>query len=69
MGARGSVVVKAPRNKPEGRGFETLWGELVLSIYVILPTALWPGVYSASNKNEYQKEERKRLGEWSVAGA
>jgi hypothetical protein len=34
----GSVVVKALRYKPEGRGFDTQWG-----------------VYSASNRNEYQK--------------
>jgi hypothetical protein len=25
------------------------------SIYLILPTALGPGVYSASNRNEYQE--------------
>jgi hypothetical protein len=27
------------------------------SIYIILATALGPGVYSASNKNEYQKQK------------
>jgi hypothetical protein len=26
-------------------------------IYLILPAALGPGVYSASNRNEYQKQE------------
>ena len=25
-------------------------------IDIILPIALWPGVYSASNKNEYQED-------------
>jgi hypothetical protein len=40
--------------KPEGHGFETLWGE-ILKIYIILLAALGPGVYSASNRNEYQK--------------
>jgi hypothetical protein len=28
-GARGSVVVKALRYKPEGRGFDTRWGEFL----------------------------------------
>jgi hypothetical protein len=50
FGARGSVVVKALCYKPEGRGFDSQWGE-----YLILPAALGPGVYSASNRNEYQK--------------
>jgi hypothetical protein len=27
------------------------------SIYLTLPAALGPGVYSASNRNEYQKEK------------
>jgi hypothetical protein len=27
------------------------------SIYPILPVALGPGVYSASNRNEYQKQK------------
>jgi hypothetical protein len=49
-GARGSVVVKALCYKPEGRGFEVNF-----QIYLILPVALGPGVYSASNRNEYQK--------------
>jgi hypothetical protein len=42
-------VVKALCYKPEGRGFE------LISIYLILQVALGPGVYSASNRNEYQK--------------
>jgi hypothetical protein len=50
-GNRGSVVVKALRYKPEGRRFETQWGEWIFSIYVILAAALGPGVYSASNRN------------------
>jgi hypothetical protein len=28
------------------------------SIYLILPAALGPGVYSASNRNEYQKQRK-----------
>jgi hypothetical protein len=27
------------------------------SIYIMLPAALGPGVYSASNRNEYQKQK------------
>jgi hypothetical protein len=57
-GACSCVVVKALYYKPEGRRFETLWGELIFSIYLILPVALGPGIYSASNRNEYQKQKK-----------
>jgi hypothetical protein len=30
---------------------------VIFSIYLILPAALGPGVYSASNRNEYQKHK------------
>jgi hypothetical protein len=30
-------------------------------IYLILPTALGPGVYSASNRNEYQKHKNNNV--------
>jgi hypothetical protein len=53
----GSVVVKALCWKQEGRGFKTRWSEWMFSIYLILPTALGPEVYSASNRNEYQKKK------------
>jgi hypothetical protein len=53
-GARGSLVVKALGYKPEDRGFETQWGE-ILKICLILLAALGPGVYSASNRNQYGK--------------
>jgi hypothetical protein len=70
-GARGSVVVKALCYKPEGRGFETRWGEWFLSIYLILLAALGPGVYSASNRNEYQKHKIMLLGSkaWPICRA
>jgi hypothetical protein len=32
------------------------------SIYIILPVALDPGVYSASNRNEYQEKKIMFLG-------
>jgi hypothetical protein len=31
--------------------------EVNFSIYLILPAALGPGVHSASNRNEYQKQK------------
>jgi hypothetical protein len=34
-----------------------------LSIYLILPGALGPGVYSASNRSEYQKQKDNVSGE------
>jgi hypothetical protein len=40
----GGIVVKALCCKPEGRGFETRWGEW---IYRILTAALGPEIYSA----------------------
>jgi hypothetical protein len=56
-GAHGSIVVKALCYKPQGRGFQTRWGELIFSIYLILPATLGRGVYSATNRNEYQKHK------------
>jgi hypothetical protein len=49
--ARVKVVVKALC------GFENQLCELIFSIYLIVPAALGPGVYSASNGNEYQKHK------------
>jgi hypothetical protein len=46
-------VVKVLGYKPEGRGFETRWGEILN--WPNPSAALDPGVYSASNRNEYQK--------------
>jgi hypothetical protein len=66
---RGSLVVEALCYKAEGRGFQTLRGEEFFSIYLILPAALGPGVHSASNRNEYQKERNNVSGEQSAAGA
>jgi hypothetical protein len=34
-----------------------------LSIYLILPATLGPGVYSALNRNEYQKQRNTGSGE------
>jgi hypothetical protein len=32
-------------------------GDFFFSIYLILPAALGPGIYSDSNRNEYQKQK------------
>jgi hypothetical protein len=53
-------VVKALYYKPEGRGFQTRRGERIFSI---LPATLDTGVHSASNRNEYQKQEDNVSGE------
>jgi hypothetical protein len=44
--------------------------EVNFYIHLILPAALGPGVYSASNRNEYQKHKNNNVsGEKSAAGA
>jgi hypothetical protein len=68
-GSRGSVVVKALCYKPGGSAFETRGSELIFSMYLILSDALGPGVYSASNRNEYQKQKKNVSGVYSAAGA
>jgi hypothetical protein len=35
----------------------------LFSIYLILPAATGPGVHSASNRNEYQKQKNNVSGE------
>jgi hypothetical protein len=54
--ARGSVVVKALCCKLELRCF-------FFSVYLILPAALGSGLYSASNRNEYQEQKNNVSGE------
>jgi hypothetical protein len=39
----------------------------LFSLRLILPEALGPGVYSASNRNEYQKRETNNSGGQSAA--
>jgi hypothetical protein len=55
--ACGSVVVKALCYTPEGGGLETQYDELFFSLYFILPVAVGLEVYSASNRNEYQRQK------------
>jgi hypothetical protein len=47
---------KVAGSRPKGRNN-------FFSIYLILPTALGPGVHSASNRNEYQKRKNNVSGE------
>jgi hypothetical protein len=56
-GARGRIVVEVLFYKSEGRGFEIRWDKWFFSIYLIPAAALDPGVYSASNRNKYQKQK------------
>jgi hypothetical protein len=51
QGAHDSLVVKALGYKPEVAGLRP--DEVKFSIYLILLAPLGPGVYSASNRNEY----------------
>jgi hypothetical protein len=60
---REHAVVKALCYKPEGRGFEIRLGEIIFPVYVILSAALDPGVYSAGNRNVYQKQKNNVSGE------
>jgi hypothetical protein len=60
-----TVLVKALCYKPEGRGFEIRRGECIsFLIYLIVLAALGPGVYSASIRNEFQKQRNKCF--WGV---
>jgi hypothetical protein len=36
-------------------------------VYLILPATLGPGVHSASNRNEHQKQKKNVSGEYSMA--
>jgi hypothetical protein len=59
--ARGSVARRSRVRDPTR--------SLNSSLYLILPAALDPGIYSASNRNEYQKQKNNVSGEESAAGA
>jgi hypothetical protein len=63
VGARGSVVVEALSYKPEDRGFRLAEVSAFFSFYLILLAALGPGVFSTSNRNEYQKQINNVSGE------
>jgi hypothetical protein len=59
LAARGSVVAGS-RTVAGSRPDEV---NDFFSIYLILPTVLGPGVHSASNRNEYQKQNNNVSGE------
>ena len=54
MGHAVAQFVEALCCKSEGRRFDFRWCHWSLSL-TVLPAALWPGVDSASNGNEYQE--------------
>jgi hypothetical protein len=58
-GARCSVVVKAIATNRKVAG--SIPDEVNFSIYLTLPAVLGPGVYSASNRNEYQKHKNNNV--------
>jgi hypothetical protein len=61
-GAHGNVVVEALCCKPEGHGFHSWWHLwFFFQIDVILRATLGPGVYSAFNRNEYEKQQKKKM--------
>jgi hypothetical protein len=56
----GTIVVGAVCYKPEGSRPDEI-NEFVI-IYLILPATLGSGVYSVSNRNEYQKQKNSFWG-------
>jgi hypothetical protein len=40
---------------------ESIPDKMIFLIYLILPSALGPGVYSGSNTNEYQKQKNNNV--------
>jgi hypothetical protein len=61
--AHGNVVVKVLSYKPEVAGSRLHEENKLFSIYSILPAILDHWVYSASNRNEYQKQKQYVSGE------
>jgi hypothetical protein len=55
-------VVEALFYKPKVEGSRLDEANEFFSIYLILPAALGPGVHSASNRNEYQKQNNNVSG-------
>jgi hypothetical protein len=58
FGARGSVVVKAIMLQTGRSGFQTWWVEWIFSLYLILPAALDPGVYSTRSRKNFLSRAR-----------
>jgi hypothetical protein len=61
--ARSSIGFMAVCYKPEGRASRSYeLNDFFFLIYLILPVALVPGIYSASNRNGYQKQKNHVSG-------
>jgi hypothetical protein len=56
-------IISLESYKPESLGFETRRGGRISSTYLILAAAIGPEVYTASNRNEYQKQKNIFSGE------
>jgi hypothetical protein len=52
-------MVRALCYKPKGGSSRPDEVDEFFPIYLILPAALGPGVYSAFNRNKYQKQKKK----------
>jgi hypothetical protein len=60
-GERGSIVAKAICYNRKVAG--SITEEVIFYIYLTLPAALGPGVYSDSNRNYYQKRKNNNVSE------
>jgi hypothetical protein len=60
---RGIVVIKALDTNRKVAGSRPEEVNEFFSMYLILPAALGPGVYSVCNWNEYQKQKNNICGE------
>jgi hypothetical protein len=49
-------VIEELHWEPESPRFDSRCGNLILSDYLILPVVRGSGVYSASNRNEHQRQ-------------
>jgi hypothetical protein len=60
LSSRGNVVVYSTSRKVAGSRSDEM--KEFFSLCLILPAALSPGVYSASNRNKYQKQKNNVSG-------
>jgi hypothetical protein len=66
---RDSVIQSVIALVEESGLIETRRDNEFFSIYLNIPAAIGPGVYSASSRNKYKKQKNNVSGEQSAAGA
>jgi hypothetical protein len=64
--SRELTSVSVQKQYLEVRVFDTGLGDRISSVYVILPAALGPGIYSASKRNQYQKKKRSKTDKSAI---